>query len=169
LQLPQDLPVSLPSKLVEQRPDVRSAEAQMHAASALIGVAVAAQLPQFSLTANAGTVSNLISQFFATPGTAFWTVAGNMAQTVLDAGTLLHKKRAADVAFHQTARDVSQHGDHRLAECRRRAARSAIRCRRTESSLRGRARRLQKPRDRAPATAAGCDQLSRFAYCREHL
>jgi NodT family efflux transporter outer membrane factor (OMF) lipoprotein len=103
LQLPQDLPVSLPSKLVEQRPDVRSAEAQMHAASALIGVAVAAQLPQFTLTANAGTVSNLISQFFATPGTAFWTVAGNVAQTVFDAGTLLHKKRAADAAFDQAA------------------------------------------------------------------
>jgi len=103
LQLPQDLPVSLPSKLVEQRPDVRSAEAQMHSASALIGVAVAAQLPQFTLTANAGTVSNLISQFITTPGTAFWTVAGNVAQTVFDAGTLLHKKRAADAAFDEAA------------------------------------------------------------------
>ena len=103
LQLPQDLPVSLPSKLVEQRPDVRSAEAQMHSASALIGVAVAAQLPQFTLTANAGTTSNLISQFITTPGTAFWTVAGNVAQTVFDAGTLLHKKRAADAAFDEAA------------------------------------------------------------------
>jgi len=103
LQLPLDLPVSLPSKLVEQRPDVRSAEAQMHSASALIGVAVAAQLPQFTLTANAGTTSNLISQFITTPGTAFWTVAGNVAQTVFDAGTLLHKKRAADAAFDQAA------------------------------------------------------------------
>jgi NodT family efflux transporter outer membrane factor (OMF) lipoprotein len=103
LQLPLDLPVSLPSKLVEQRPDVRSAEAQMHATSALIGVAVAAQLPQFTLTANAGTTSNLISQFISTPGTAFWTLAGNVAQTVFDAGTLLHKKRAADAAFDQAA------------------------------------------------------------------
>jgi NodT family efflux transporter outer membrane factor (OMF) lipoprotein len=103
LQLPLDLPVSLPSKLVEQRPDVRSAEAQMHSASALIGVAVAAQLPQFTLTANAGTTSNLISQFITTPGTAFWTVAGNVAQTVFDAGTLLHKRRAADAAFDQAA------------------------------------------------------------------
>jgi outer membrane protein TolC len=55
--LPQDLPVSLPSKLVDQRPDVRSAEAQLHAASAEIGVATAALLPQFTLTANAGTAS----------------------------------------------------------------------------------------------------------------
>jgi len=103
LQLPPDLPVSLPSKLVEQRPDVRSAEAQMHSASALIGVAVAAQLPQFTLAATGGTTSNLISQFITTPGTAFWTVAGNVAQTVFDAGTLLHKRRAADAAFDQAA------------------------------------------------------------------
>jgi NodT family efflux transporter outer membrane factor (OMF) lipoprotein len=103
LQLPQDLPVNLPSQLVDQRPDVRSAEAQLHAASAQIGVAVAAMLPQFALTANAGTASNLIGQFIATPGTAFWSVGGNVAQTVFDAGTLLHKKRAADAAFDQAA------------------------------------------------------------------
>ena len=103
LQLPQDLPVSLPSKLVEQRPDVRSAEAQMHSASALIGVAVAAQLPQFTLTANAGTIANQIGQLFIAPGTAFWSVAGNVAQAIFDAGTLLHKKRAADAAFDQAA------------------------------------------------------------------
>jgi len=103
LQLPRDLPVSLPSKLVDQRPDVRSAEAQLHTASAQIGVAVAAQLPQFTLTGNAGTASNMISQFITTPGTAFWSVAGNVAQTVFDAGTLLHKKRAADAAFDEAA------------------------------------------------------------------
>src|ERR1700738_2880457 len=103
LQLPQDLPVSLPSKLVEQRPDIQSAEAQLHAASAQIGVAIAAQLPQFTLTANAGTVANQIGQLFTTPGTAFWTVAGNVAQTIFDAGTLLHKKRGADAAFDEGA------------------------------------------------------------------
>src|SRR6516225_3160650 len=88
LQLPQDLPVSLPSQLVDQRPDVRAAEAQ---------------LQQFTLTANVGTTSNLISQFITTPGTAFWSVAGNVAQTVFDAGTLLHKERAAEAAFDQAA------------------------------------------------------------------
>jgi NodT family efflux transporter outer membrane factor (OMF) lipoprotein len=103
LQLPQDLPISLPSKLVEQRPDIQSAEAQLHAASAQIGVAVAAQLPLFTLTANAGTTANQIGQLFSTPGTAFWTVAGNVAQTIFDAGTLLHKKRAADAAFDEAA------------------------------------------------------------------
>jgi NodT family efflux transporter outer membrane factor (OMF) lipoprotein len=103
LQLPQDLPVSLPSKLVEQRPDIQSAEAQLHGASAQIGVAIAAQLPQFTLTGNAGTTANQISQLFTTPGTAFWTFAGNVAQTVFDAGALLHKKRAADAAFDEAA------------------------------------------------------------------
>ena len=103
LQLPQELPVSLPSKLVEHRPDIQSAEAQMHSASASIGVAVAARLPQFILTGNAGTTANQINQLFITPGTAFWTVAGNVAQTVFDAGTLLHKERAAEAAFDQAA------------------------------------------------------------------
>ena len=103
LQLPQDLPVSLPSKLVEQRPDIQSAEAQLHGASAQIGVAIAAQLPQFTLTGNAGTTANQISQLFTTPGTAFWTFAGNVAQTVFVAGTLLHKKRVADAAFDEAA------------------------------------------------------------------
>ena len=103
LQLPHDLPVSLPSKLVDQRPDIQAAQAQLHAASALIGVAVAAQLPLFTLTANAGTTANQIGQLFMTPGTAFWTVAGNVAQTIFDAGTLLHKKRTADAAFDEAA------------------------------------------------------------------
>jgi len=101
LQLPQELPVSLPSNLVEQRPDIQSAEAQLHSASALIGVALAARLPQFTLTGNAGATANQISQLFMTPGTAFWTLAGNVAQTVFDAGTLLHKERAAVAAFEE--------------------------------------------------------------------
>src|SRR5207237_1119238 len=52
---------------------------------------------------NAGTTANQVGQLFMTPGTAFWTVAGNVAQTVFDAGTLLHKKRAADAAFGAAA------------------------------------------------------------------
>jgi NodT family efflux transporter outer membrane factor (OMF) lipoprotein len=103
LQLPQELPVSLPSKLVEQRPDVRSADAQLHSASASIGVAVAAILPQFTLTPSAGLASNQFDQIFMTPGTAFWTLIGTATQTVFDAGTLLHKKRAAEAAFDEAA------------------------------------------------------------------
>src|SRR6185312_9029357 len=57
LHLPEELPLSLPSQLVEQRPDVRSAEAQLHTASANIGVAVSAQLPQFTITGALGYTS----------------------------------------------------------------------------------------------------------------
>ncbi|MBV8092383.1 MAG: efflux transporter outer membrane subunit [Acetobacteraceae bacterium] len=103
IHLPQELPVSLPSKLIAQRPDVLAAEAQLHAASASIGVAVAAILPSFTLTPSAGVASNQINRLFDTPGTAFWTLIGTVTQTVFDAGTLLHRKRAADAAFDQAA------------------------------------------------------------------
>ena len=102
LHLPEELPVSLPSRLVEQRPDIRAAEAQLHAASAQVGVAIANMLPQISLSANAGSSALTIGSLFG-PGTAFWTVAANAAQTIFDAGTLLHKKRAAEAAFDQAA------------------------------------------------------------------
>ena len=104
LQLPQDLPVSLPSSLVEQRPDIRAAEASLHAASAAIGVAIAARLPQITLSANYGNTALsplTIADLFA-PGTTFWTAAGNIGQTLFDAGALLHKQRAAEAAFDQS-------------------------------------------------------------------
>lgn len=107
LQLPEDLPVSLPSQLVEQRPDIRAAEAQLHAASAQIGVATANMLPQITLSANAGSTALSIGSLLG-PGTAFWTLAANVAQTVFDAGTLLHRKRAAEAAFEQAAAQYKQ-------------------------------------------------------------
>ncbi|HKO06122.1 MAG TPA: efflux transporter outer membrane subunit [Alphaproteobacteria bacterium] len=102
LRLPEELPLSLPSKLVEQRPDVRAAEAELHAASANIGVATANQLPQFNITAELGTTSLGFGRLFA-PGTGVWSIGGSVAQTVFDAGTLLHKKRAAVAAYEQAA------------------------------------------------------------------
>lgn len=102
LHLPRQLPVSLPAKLIEQRPDVRAAEADLHMASAEIGVAVAARLPQFALTGDAGSTALALAGL-ATPGNVFWTLAGNVTQTVFDAGTLLHKERAAEAAFDQAA------------------------------------------------------------------
>jgi len=102
MHLPDDLPLSLPSKLVEQRPDVRAAEAELHAASANIGVATANQLPQFNITGQLGTSSLGFAQLFS-PGTGIWSIGGSVAQTVFDAGTLLHKKRAAVAAYEQAA------------------------------------------------------------------
>jgi NodT family efflux transporter outer membrane factor (OMF) lipoprotein len=102
LQLPEDLPVSLPARLVAQRPDVRAAEALLHAASAQIGVAVAARLPQFTLTAQLGNQAGSISRLF-TPGTNFWTLGAGLTQPIFEGGTLLHRQRAAEAAFDQAA------------------------------------------------------------------
>ena len=102
LRLPRHLPVGLPSTLVERRPDVRATEAQLHAASAQIGVALSSRLPQFTITATAGGQSTGFTQMFAN-GNPFWTLAGNVAQTLFDAGTLLSRQRAAEAAFEQAA------------------------------------------------------------------
>src|SRR3974390_79760 len=100
LRLPANLPVSLPSKLVDQRPDVRAAEAAMHSASAQIGVAVAARLPNLVLSANGGSTSfNWATHF--TPGTGFYTLAASATAPIFDGFTLYHKQKAAEAALEQ--------------------------------------------------------------------
>jgi NodT family efflux transporter outer membrane factor (OMF) lipoprotein len=102
LQLPEELPVGLPATLVAHRPDVRVAEAQLHTASAQIGVAIAARLPQLTLTATYGGTSTALTQLFA-DSNPFWSVVGNVLQPVFAGGALLHKQRAAEAAFAQAA------------------------------------------------------------------
>lgn len=102
LSLPADLPVSLPSKLVEQRPDVRQAQENLHAASAEVGVAIANELPQFDITGNLGSAAVHFDHLFA-PYNGFWTIGGSLSQTLFDAGALLHQRRAADAALDQAA------------------------------------------------------------------
>jgi len=102
LQLPPELPLSLPAKIIEQRPDVRAAEAQLHAANAQVGVAVAAMLPQFSITGTLGGNADQIPWLFRTGG-SFWTMVGGVTQPVFAGGTLLHTKRAAEAALKQAA------------------------------------------------------------------
>jgi NodT family efflux transporter outer membrane factor (OMF) lipoprotein len=102
LELPRDLPLSLPSKLVEQRPDIRSAEGQLHAASAQVGVAISNMLPQITLSANIGTVATQANQLFM-PNNGFWTLAGGFAQPIFQGGELLHKTRAARANLDQAA------------------------------------------------------------------
>jgi len=94
--------LSLPSKLVEQRPDVRQAEENLHAASAAVGVALADMLPQFAINADLGSSALRLGQLF-TPYTGFWDAGASLTQTLFDAGALLHKKRAADAALDQAA------------------------------------------------------------------
>jgi NodT family efflux transporter outer membrane factor (OMF) lipoprotein len=102
MTLPGDLPVSLPSKIVEQRPDVRQAEENMHMASAEVGVAIADLLPQFAITGNIGSTALTLGTLFK-PYTGFWDAGGSLTQTLFDAGALIHKKRAADAALDQAA------------------------------------------------------------------
>jgi len=100
--LPPDLPLSLPSVLVGQRPDVLQAEENMHAASAEIGVARANRLPNITLSANAGSNALAIGQIFG-PGTGFWNIGAALLAPIFDGGTKLHQERAARYAYQQTA------------------------------------------------------------------
>jgi NodT family efflux transporter outer membrane factor (OMF) lipoprotein len=100
LRLPRDLPVSLPAKLVEQRPDVRAAEANLHSASAQIGVAISNRLPNVALSGTSGSTALAIDQLF-TPGTGFWNAAGSITQPLFHGGTLLHRELGARAAYDQ--------------------------------------------------------------------
>jgi NodT family efflux transporter outer membrane factor (OMF) lipoprotein len=99
-KLPANLPVSLPGRLVAQRPDVRAAEANMHSASALVGVAIAARLPNIVLSANGGSSAYNIAQSFA-PGTGFYTLAAGATAPIFDGFTLYNKQKAAEAALEQ--------------------------------------------------------------------
>jgi len=98
-QLPRELPLTVPSQLVEQRPDVLQAEENLHSASAQIGVARANRLPNFYLTADAGSMAVIFSHFFTKGG--FWDAGGGLTQPVYQGGTLLHRERAARAAYTQ--------------------------------------------------------------------
>jgi NodT family efflux transporter outer membrane factor (OMF) lipoprotein len=100
LHLPTKLPVSLPSHLVQQRPDVRAAEEQLHQMSAQIGVAISNMLPQLNLTADYGTAALNAPAMF-TPNTIIWSMMAAGTQPIFHGGTLLHQERAAQAAFEQ--------------------------------------------------------------------
>ena len=100
LALPSDLPVSLPSDLVRQRPDILAVEATAHAASANIGVATAALLPSITLSGSLGTNSNMTRTLLATGGN-FWSLGANAATPVFEGGTLWFKRKAAIDGYRQ--------------------------------------------------------------------
>ena len=104
LHLPRDLPVTVPSILVDQRPDVRASEEQMHSASAQVGVAVANMLPQFTITpsTSAGFISTQLASLF-NPQNFFSNLTGSVTHTIFDGLTLLHLKRAAEDNFDQAS------------------------------------------------------------------
>lgn len=102
LHLPETLPVSLPSTLVAQRPDVRQARADLHAASAAVGIAAAERLPNIDLTANAGSTALAISKVFTT-GTGFWNIAASLTAPIFEGGQLMHQERAAKATYVEAA------------------------------------------------------------------
>ncbi len=102
LHLPEDLPVSLPAQLVEQRPNVRAAQEQLHAASAAIGVATANILPNVTIGANAGYAGTALPGLFSAPN-LFWELAGNATQTAFDGGILLHELQQSKDTYHAAA------------------------------------------------------------------
>lgn len=100
LQLPRELPLSLPSQLVEQRPDVRQAEENLHSASALIGVARANRLPSFNLTGDIGSMALAFSNIFSA-GNGFRDASAGVTQPIFQGGTLMHREQAARAAYVQ--------------------------------------------------------------------
>ncbi|MFI5001184.1 MAG: efflux transporter outer membrane subunit [Reyranellales bacterium] len=100
LRLPRELPLSLPSRMVEQRPDVRAAEANLHSASALVGVATANQFPQITLSVGVNSQSLTPDTLFG-PGLTGSNIGVSLLQTILDGGALAAKKRAAQAGLEQ--------------------------------------------------------------------
>ncbi len=99
-RLPEELPVSLPSSLALQRPDICAAEALLHAASAQIGVATANQYPQISLTGSFGSVATTGGSLFSS-GTEVWSLGAGLLQPLFHGGELSAKRRAAVAAYDQ--------------------------------------------------------------------
>jgi NodT family efflux transporter outer membrane factor (OMF) lipoprotein len=100
LKLPEELPLSIPSRLVEQRPDVRQAEENLHIASAQIGVAVANRLPSFAISADLGASALTLSRLTSSDA-GFWDVGAQVTQPIFQGGALMHKERAARAAYLQ--------------------------------------------------------------------
>ncbi|WP_031563373.1 efflux transporter outer membrane subunit [Legionella wadsworthii] len=107
LHLPTELPISLPSNLVRQRPDVRAAEALLHQACAQIGVATANLFPQFTINANEGWLNTSFANLF-TKRHEVWALTGQVVQPLFHGGALMAQRRSAVAAYQQTAAQYRQ-------------------------------------------------------------
>ncbi len=108
MTLPNQLPVSIPSRLVQQRPDILAAEATLHSASAQIGVAKANYFPQVTLGANSGRASLVASDIFTNPASYFWNYSAQLTQSVFNGGALVNTVKANTEAFKQAAAQYQQ-------------------------------------------------------------
>lgn len=107
LALPTQLPLSLPSSLARQRPDIRASEALLQAASAQIGVATANLYPQITLNGSYGWETNVASALFS-PHTAVWSLGGQILQPIFNGGALMAKRRQAIAGYEQAEAQYRQ-------------------------------------------------------------
>jgi NodT family efflux transporter outer membrane factor (OMF) lipoprotein len=155
LRLPQKLPISLPSQLVEQRPDIRAASAQLHQASAQVGVATANLLPQINLTADYGSLALQTASLF-TPQTAIWSLGASATQPIFHGGTLIHQKRAAEAAYEAAEaqyRDTVLNAFRNVADALRAIQSDAVALRAQERSVRTASESLTIAREQFKAGA----------------
>ena len=153
---------------MRQRPDVRAAEASLHAANAQLGVAIANRLPQITLSGNAGSTAYAVSHLFA-PGTNFWMIAGNALQPIFDGGTLRYRQRGGRGGLVQSVAQYRGTVLDGLPERRRHAAGSAGRCPRPQCGDGGGALGIAQHRPRSQPDRAGPGQPADPAQCAAGL
>lgn len=107
LTLPAKLPVTVPSLLVEQRPDIQASQALLHEACAQIGVETANLLPQITISGSFGYVAQTLRDFF-NPANMIWSYGANLLQNVFKGGALLATRRAAIAAYEQAFAQYQQ-------------------------------------------------------------
>jgi hypothetical protein len=152
IELPASLPDTAPSSLVRRRPDILQAEAQLHMASAQVGVATAALYPNLTLSASGGFDSIVAGQLFAPAGRA-WSVGAGLAAPLFHGGTLLNQRRAAQDAYDEadaTYRQVVLAAFSQVADTLRALANDA-------TALDAQARAMAAARDALKLTQAGYD------------
>ena len=193
MNMPQDLPVSLPSKFVEQRPDVREYSALLHEATAQVGIATANMLPQITLTGSFGQEAASFSNIFSASSNV-WSLIGSLTQPIFKGGQLLHQRRAAVDAAQEAAAnykatvvtafqnvsdtlyalqgdaDDARGADHRRAYGRRQphAGAGAVQKRRRQlpASADRRAKRIKPPPSRSSRRARSASQIRRRCFRR---
>jgi NodT family efflux transporter outer membrane factor (OMF) lipoprotein len=107
LALPQHLPLSVPSELARRRPDILSAEAQLHAATAAVGVATSNLYPHIDLAGSIGQQAVTADTLFD-PSSSVWSIAAGLVAPLFDGGTLRAEKRAAIDAMRASAANYEQ-------------------------------------------------------------
>ncbi len=107
LKLPETLPLTLPSALVRQRPDIQASEALLHAASAQIGVATANLYPQLTLSGSLGAQGSQLSKLFTRPDSA-WSLGAGLLAPIFNGDSLHARKRAAEAAYDEAQAQYQQ-------------------------------------------------------------